>query len=100
MAEPPARFAGALRVLCAEAGLRQEKLAEAPRLSPRAIRDLKRVPTRHKDTVGCSLRRSSQAAAQRNCRPARHTRNRDNYEETQMEARLTVVPFCARWCQT
>ena len=58
-----------LREVRAEAGLRQEKLTEAPRLSPRAISDLKRVPTRHKDTVCCSLRRSSQVAAQRNCRP-------------------------------
>ena len=51
MAEPPARFAGVLRELRAEAGLRQEKLAEASRLNPRAISDLKRVPTRHEDTV-------------------------------------------------
>jgi hypothetical protein len=40
---PPARFAGVLRELRAEAGLRLEKLAEASRLSPRAISDLKRV---------------------------------------------------------
>jgi hypothetical protein len=42
MAEPPARFASALRELRAEAWLRQEKLAEVPRLSLRAISDLKR----------------------------------------------------------
>jgi hypothetical protein len=50
-AGPPARFAGLLRELRAEADLRQEKLAEASRLNPRAISDLKRVPTRHEDTV-------------------------------------------------
>jgi hypothetical protein len=58
-----------LRELRAETGLRQQKLAEAPRLNPPAISDLNRVPARHKDTVGYSLRRPSQAAAQRNCRP-------------------------------
>ena len=51
MTEPPAPFAGLLRELCAEARLRQEKLAEAPGLSPRATSDLKRVATPHKDMV-------------------------------------------------
>jgi hypothetical protein len=48
VAEQPAPFAGVLR---AEAGLRREKLAGAPGLSPRATSDLKRVATPHKDTV-------------------------------------------------
>ena len=39
MAEPPARFAGLQQELRAEAGIRLEKLAEAPRLSPRTISD-------------------------------------------------------------
>ena len=53
MAEPPARFAGVLRKLRAEAGLTQEELAEAAGLSPRAISDLERgvVTTPHRDTV-------------------------------------------------
>jgi len=49
--EPPAPFAGLLRELRAAAGMRREKLAEAPGLSPRATSDLKRVATPHKDTV-------------------------------------------------
>ena len=48
MAEQPAPFAGVPR---AEAGLRREKLAEEPGLSPRATSDPKRVATPHKDTV-------------------------------------------------
>jgi hypothetical protein len=48
VAEQPAPFAGVLR---AEAGLRREKLAGAPGLSPRATSDLKRVATPHKDRV-------------------------------------------------
>jgi hypothetical protein len=50
-AGPPTQFAGVLRELRAEAGLRQEKLAEASSPSPRAISDLKRVPARHEHTV-------------------------------------------------
>jgi transcriptional regulator with XRE-family HTH domain len=53
VAEPPVRFAAALRKLRAEAGLTQEELAEAAGLSPRAISDLERgvVTIPHKDTV-------------------------------------------------
>jgi hypothetical protein len=46
--EPPAPFAGLLRELRAAAGMRREKLAEAPGLSPQATSDLKRVATPHK----------------------------------------------------
>jgi hypothetical protein len=49
--EPSAPFADVLREPHADAGLRREKLAEAPGLSPRATSDLKRVATPHKDTV-------------------------------------------------
>ena len=48
MTEPPAPFAGLLRELRAAAGMRREKLAEAPGLSPQATSDLKRVATPHK----------------------------------------------------
>ncbi len=40
MAEPPARFAGVLRELRAEAGLRPEEAGRGARLSPRTISDL------------------------------------------------------------
>jgi tetratricopeptide (TPR) repeat protein/transcriptional regulator with XRE-family HTH domain len=42
VAEPPVTFGGLLRKLRTEAGLTQEELAEAARLSPRAISDLER----------------------------------------------------------
>ena len=54
MAEQPAPgFAGLLRQLRAEAQLTQEELAEAARLSPRAVSDLERGihPTARKDTA-------------------------------------------------
>jgi tetratricopeptide (TPR) repeat protein/transcriptional regulator with XRE-family HTH domain len=48
------RFADVLRELRAEAGLTQEELAEAAKLSPRTISDLERGINRtaHKDTAG------------------------------------------------
>ena len=47
-------FAGLLRQLRAEAGLTQEELAEAARLSPRSVSDLERGihRTAHRDTAG------------------------------------------------
>ena len=53
MAEPPAGFPGVLRRLRTGAGLTQEELAAAARVSPRAISDLERgaVSTPQKDTV-------------------------------------------------
>ena len=54
MAEQPAgEFAGLLRQLRAEAGLTQEELAEAARVSPRSVSDLERGihATAHKDTA-------------------------------------------------
>jgi tetratricopeptide (TPR) repeat protein/transcriptional regulator with XRE-family HTH domain len=53
VAEPPVAFAGVLRGLRTEAGLTQEKLAEAAGLTSRAISDLERgvVTIPHKDTV-------------------------------------------------
>ena len=53
MAEPQVTFAGLLRKLRAEAGLTQEELAEAARLSPRSVSDLERGinKTAHKETA-------------------------------------------------
>src|ERR1700731_4466571 len=54
MGEHPALgFGGLLRQLRAEAGLTQEELAEAARLSPRSVSDLERGINRtaHKDTA-------------------------------------------------
>jgi transcriptional regulator with XRE-family HTH domain len=53
VAEPPVPFAGMLRGLRVNAGLTQEELAEAARLTSRAISDLERgvVAIPHKDTV-------------------------------------------------
>jgi tetratricopeptide (TPR) repeat protein/transcriptional regulator with XRE-family HTH domain len=53
VAEPGLGFAGLLRQLRDEAGLTQEELAEAARLSPRSVSDLERGihATAHKDTA-------------------------------------------------
>ncbi len=52
--QPGPGFAGLLRQLRAEAGLTQEELAEAARLSPRSVSDLERGihRTAHRDTAG------------------------------------------------
>jgi transcriptional regulator with XRE-family HTH domain len=52
--QPGPGFAGLLRQLRAEAGLTQEELAEAARLSPRAVSDLERGIHRaaHRNTAG------------------------------------------------
>src|SRR5215468_303164 len=51
--QPDGGFAGLLRQLRAKAGLTQEELAEAARLSPRSVSDLERAihRTAHKDTA-------------------------------------------------
>jgi len=59
--EPPAPFAGLLRELRAAAGMRREKLAEAPGLSPRETSDLKRVATPHKARHSVAARRTAPA---------------------------------------
>jgi len=52
-AGPPVAFAGPLRKLRADAGLTQEELARAAKLSPRAVSDLERGInlTARKDTA-------------------------------------------------
>ena len=53
---PALGFAGLLRLLRAEAGLTQEELAEAARLSPRSVSDLEGGVNRtaRKDTTSSS----------------------------------------------
>jgi transcriptional regulator with XRE-family HTH domain len=53
VAEPPVTFAGLLRKLRTDAGLTQEELATAARLSPRSVSDLERGInlTARKDTA-------------------------------------------------